>query len=473
VIAITAVFAVVCWSGIEQFKSTGGDDEQSYRSYLDGLYANHRLPSRNENVEFSLPPGVPAIGVALNWAFKPIVAGKPSPILQGLPRLLRRLLWIALVAGGALLLMRGPPLSLIGAGMWLVAATLAWTYVNAAVDNEAWLPAVLADFVAAVALVPLTAWLAHEVWPSRRWAPALGAFGVTLLPPVFAGSLYFHPDPPFAALAALSTVLVVRATRKGPTWPMGIAAGVALGLAALARQSAIVVALALLAGVAITARRAAMPYIAATLAAMTLVAGAWWIHQIDVYGNPFESNLDRQGYMLDHQPLSFYVSLPPELVTRPHYYHFENKLLPRFHAYLWADWHGDYHDAWQDPKPHARTLASVQSLLGFGGDALVLAGVAFFGVPALWRRRNAALGVLASLFVLAWAAYVFELIRFPQKGGDPIKAHYLLFLAPVAVVFAIASGASMARRGGWRRALLYSWVCAYTVSWALTLATAF
>jgi hypothetical protein len=476
VIAITAVFAVICWSGVEQFKSTGGDDELAFRSYVDNLYANHRLPTRNENDEFSLPPGVPAIGVALTWAFKPIVPGKPSPIFQGLPRLLRRLLWIALVAGGAALLMRAPPLSprfLIGAGAWLAAGVLAWTYMNTAVDNEAWLPAVLVDLVAAVSLVPLTAWLAHEVWPAMRWAPAFGAFGTTLLPPVFAGSLYFHPDPPFAALAALATVLVVRATRTGLKPLSGVAAGVAFGLAALTRQSAIVVAVALLGGVAVIFRRSAVRYIAVAGVTMAVVAGAWWIHQIDVYGNPFQSNLERQGYMLDHQPRSFYVSLPSELVTRPHYYHFENKLLPRFHAYLWADWHGDYHDAWNDPKPHARTLASIQSVLGFGGDALVLGGIVLFGLPALWRRRNAALAILTSLFVLAWAAYVFELIRFPQKGGDPIKAHYLLFLAPVAVVFAIASGTAMARRQGWQRALVYAWVGAYTVSWVLTLATAF
>jgi hypothetical protein len=213
---------------------------------------------------------------------------------------------------------------------------------------------------------------------------------------------------------------------------------------------------------------------------MVAVAGPWWLHQIQVYGNPIQSNLDRPGYMLDHQPRGFYISLPTELVTRPHYYHFENKLLPRFHAYLWSDWHGDYHRAWLSPKPHAKTLASIQSVLGFGGDALVLGGLALLGIPALVRvlRRNAretdnALAVLSTLFIVSWAAYVVTLVRFPQKGGDPIKAHYLLFLGPVSVVLAVAAGLALARRGAWQRALVLGWLAIYALSWALTLATAF
>ena len=480
---ITAGFAVVAWSGIEQFKSSGGDDEVAFRSYVDGLYANHRLPGPSENAEYSLPPGVPALGVALNWAFKPITPDRPSPILQSLPRLLRRLLWLALVAGGAALIARAPPLAprwLIGVGAWVAAAGWAAAYINAAVDNEAWLPLVLIDFVSAVALVPATAWLAHEVWP--RWRPAapLGALGAVLMPAVFAASLYFHPDPPFALIAVIATALVLRAVRTGLTIPSGIAAGIVFGAAALTRQSGPLIAASLLAAVLLVARRNAWRYVGAAAVAMVVIAGPWWYHQIRLYGNPVQSNLERPGRMLDHQPRSFYVSLPAELVTRPHFNHFENKLLPRFHAYLWSDWAGGYHRLWEEPKPHARTLASVQSVLGFGGDALVLGGLALLGIPALIRvlRRtaggtDAALAVLSVLFAVSWAAYIATLIRFPQRDGDPIKVHYLLFLGPVSIAFAIAAGLTLARRGGWQRALVLGWLTVYAVSWALTLATAF
>jgi len=483
VAAITACFAIVAWSGVEQYKSSGGDDEVAFRSYVDGLYANHRLPGPGENAEYSLPPGIPALGVALNWAFKPITPDRPSPILQSLPRLLRRLLWLALVVGGAALIARAPPLAprwLIGLGAWVAAAGLAWAYVNAAVDNEAWLPLVLIDFVSAVALVPAAAWLAHEVWPRSRWAASLGALAAALMPAVFAASLYFHPDPPFALVATVATALVLRAVRTGLTIPAGIAAGLVLGVAALTRQSAPIVAACLLAGIVLVARRGAWRYVGAAAVAMVVVAGPWWYHQISVYGNPVQSNLDRPGYMLDHQPLSFYVSAPTELITSPRYSHFENELLPRFHAFLWSDWAGSMHRNWTEAKPHAKTLASVQSVLGFGGDALVLGGLAWLGFPALLRafRRtardaDAALAILTALFVVSWAAYVATLIRFPQKGGDPIKVHYLLFLGPVSIVFAIAAGLALARRGGWRRAALFAWVTAYAVSWALTVATAF
>jgi hypothetical protein len=483
VAVITAGFAVLAWSGVEQYKSSGGDDEVAFRSYVDGLYANHRLPGPSENAEYSLPPGVPALGVALNWAFNPITPDRPSPILQSLPRLLRRLLWLALVAGGAALIARAPPLAprwLIGAGAWLAAAAWAAAYVNAAVDNQAWLPLVLIDFVSAVALVPLTAWLAHELWPRSKWAAPLGAFGAVLMPSFFAASLYFHPDPPFAALAVAATALVVRATRTRLTIPAGIAAGVVLGAAALTRQSGPIIAASLLAAVVLIARRGAWRYVAAATVALLVVAGPWWFHQIQVYGNPVQSNLNRPGRMLDHQPLSFYVSFPTELITHPQFNNFENELLPRFHAYLWSDWNGNYNQSWQTPKRYARTLASVQSVLGFGGDALVLGGLALLGLPALVRvirRRSAGadagLATLSMLFVISWAAYVTTLIRFPQRDGDPIKVHYLLFLGPVSIVFAIAAGLALARSGGWRRAVLVAWVAAYTFSWALTLLTAF
>jgi 4-amino-4-deoxy-L-arabinose transferase-like glycosyltransferase len=351
--------------------------------------------------------------------------------------------------------------------------------VNAATDNEAWLPIVLIDYVSAVALVPIAALLAHEVWPERRWAPTLGAFGATLLPPLFAAGLYFHPDPPFAAIAAAAALLVVRALRTGPSVWQGIATGLVLAAASLTRQSGALVAILLLGSMLVVARRRAVPYVVAATAVLVLAVGPWWIHQYHVYDDPLRANLNRPGYMIARQPLSFYVSLPSELVTHPYHYSFQYALLPRFHAYLWSDWGGNYHD-WDHPKPHARTLASTQSVLGLGGDALVLVGLAAFGVPAFLRSlrrrgspRDGVYTVLTTFFVLTWAAYIVELIRFPQKGGDPIKAHYLLFLAPAAIVFAMASGSWLVSRGGWRRAVLVAWVAAYSVSWALTIATAF
>jgi hypothetical protein len=483
VVAVTAVYAVVGWSGIEQWRDSGGDDAFAYRDYVERVYRTHELPPRSENYEYSLPPGVPALGVAVTWAFEPIRADRPSPPLRVLPRHLRRLLWLVLVLGGGALLagaQRSRRRLVLGTAIWIAAAIWAADYVGAAVNNERWLPLVLVPYTAALALVPATAWLAREVWPQLREAPFLGSLAAVAMPVVFMSTLYFHPDPPFALFAVIALTLAVRALRTGLTVGSGVAVGVMLGLCALSRQSAPVVALALILGVALVARRAAARFLVATVGALALVAGPWWAIQAHRFGNPILSNLNRPGYMLDHEPLSFFVSFPVKLVTHPYVPAFPNELLPRFHAYLWSDWGGQYHH-WGETKAPATQLASVQSVLGFGGDALVLGGVALIGVPALLRvaRRHApsgfdgALAVLTTLFFLSWIAYVATLVRFPQRGGDPIKAHYLLFLAPVSAVFAIAAGRVLAQRGPVQRRLLYAWLAAYGVSWTLTLATAF
>ncbi len=483
VVIITAAFAVFAWSGVERWDG-GGDDAYTYRDYVAWLDVQHRIPRRDQNYEYALPIGVPLLGLGVQRAFgQPKKDKTPSPPLQALPKWPRRLLWIGLVAAGAFAVARArfpQPQWLLGVGAWLGAAALAAAYVDTAANNEAWLPLVLISFAAGVGLVPATAALAHEVWPEKRSAPTLGALAAVLMPVVLASTLYFHPDPPFALLCVLATALVVRALRTGLTIKAGLAAGAVLGGAALARQSAPVIAVSLVVAVALIGRRTAVRYLVALGGAFLVVVAPWWYQQIERYGNPIQANLNRPGYMLDHQPLSFFVSLPTALVTHPYLPSFPNALLPRFHAYLWSDWGGGYHH-WGNTKQYATQLASVQTVLGFGGDALVLGGVALIGVPALVRvarRRaagssDAAIAVLTTLFLLSWGTFIATLVRFPQRGGDPIKVHYLLFLAPVSAVFAIAAGLAMRRRGGWRRPLLYAWIGAYAISWALTFATAF
>jgi 4-amino-4-deoxy-L-arabinose transferase-like glycosyltransferase len=485
VLTLTAGFTVVSWSGLEQWRDGGGEDSYSYVDYVQWLDVQHRIPRRDQNYEYAMPIGVPAVGVLVQRAFgTPNYDNPSSPPLQAMPKLLRRLAWIALVLLGALGVARARPLQprwLLGVGAWLAAATWAVSYVLAATDNEGWLPLVLISFACGVALVPATAWLAHEVWPERRRMPILGAIAACLMPVVFASTLYFHPDPPFAVAATIATALVVRATRTGLTVWAGAAAGVALGLAALARQSAPVVAISLAIGVALVGRRSSIRYVVAGTLGMLLVVGGWWYQQWERYRNPVEANLDRPGYMLDHQRLSFFTSTPVSLITHPRRPAFMDTLFPRFHAYLWSDWYGGYHHWGKDTKRFATTLASSQSVLGFGGDALVIGGVALVGIPALVRvarRRDVlpadgAFAVLTTLFLLAWAGFIGMLVRFPQRDSDPVKARYLLFIAPACAVFAVAAGTLLARRGGWRRTLLYAWVGAYTVSWALTFATAF
>ena len=168
-------------------------------------------------------------------------------------------------------------------------------------------------------------------------------------------------------------------------------------------------------------------------------------------------------------------------MTRPYRESLRNELLPMFHAELWSDWFGLYHDRWLDRPRSERFLASTQSSLGLFFDLAAIGGLLGFGIPALRRvlRRAettacdypaAAALVFAAL---AWAAYVATLVRFPQRDGDPIKSSYLAFLAPVFATAAVAAGAWLWRRGtGWRVAVV-GWCVLYAVSYAGFLATSF
>jgi hypothetical protein len=484
VVTLTAGFAVVAWSGLEQWRGNGGEDSYSYVDYVQWLDKQHRIPRQDQNYEYALPIGVPWVGVQVQRAFGPPKYDNPqSPVLQPLPRLLRRLLWIALVLGGALAIARARPPQprwLLGAGLWLAAAAWASSYVIAAANNEAWIPLTLIAFTTAVALVPATAWLTHEVWPDRRRMPIFGAAAACLLPVIFASTLYFHPDPVFALLTTIAVALVLHALRTGLTVWTGAAAGAVIGLAGLTRQSVPVVMISLALGVVLAARKSAVRYLTSGVVAGFFVLGWWWYQQWERYSNPIKSNLNRPGYMIDHQPLSFFISFPLDLITHPYKPSFMRTLLPRFHGYLWSDWYGGYH-IWGHTKRFATFFASTQSVLGLGGDALVVGGVALIGVPALLRVArsrgvlpgDAAFATLTILFVISWAAFVGTLTRFPQHDNDPTKARYLLFLAPVAAVFGIAAGQSLIRRRGWPRAAFLGWVAAYTASWAFTILTAF
>src|SRR5204862_6128013 len=134
---------------------------------------------------------------------------------------------------------------------------------------------------------------------------------------------------------------------------------------------------------------------------------------------------DRPGLMLDHQPLSFYVGAHGgEVVTNPWRALNRNELFPKFHVALWSDWSG-IGDFGGPYGRNAKSLASSQSVLGFGGDALVLGGLLTLGLPAivrLARRRQVSatergIAALTVFFLVVWAAFIAMLLRFPQRDA--------------------------------------------------------
>jgi hypothetical protein len=215
------------------------------------------------------------------------------------------------------------------------------------------------------------------------------------------------------------------------------------------RQSATIVIVAVVIGVALGGRRRAVGFLAAAAVCLALVAGPWWGYSTAAWGSPIKLALDRgSGYMLSGEPRSFWVSFPiGSLVTHPYRPDFANELLPVLHADLWSDYWGSLRNQWAGQSHLTVVTASTQSVLGFVGDALGLAGLVLLGVPAavrLIRGRNRSGGdfaaaLLALVTVAGFIAFVVTIIRYPQVDGKEIKASYLLFTTPAWAVFAVFS----------------------------------
>ncbi len=477
--ALTAVFALLLWTGVPRLGNVAWVwDNIEFEQYAQALDTTGHLPTKAENYEYTLPPGVPALAVGLERTARWIGPVDARP-LGGLPRPTRAVLWLALVLAASWLLLLPTASRRRRAAGWAVALTagvLGALDVVSAATSVSWVPGLLPDVASVIALPLVTALLARELWPGRRWLSLLAAFATMLFPVVFRIGLVFHPDPVFALLVDLALLLTVRARTRGWTIGAGAATGVLLAASALTRQSAAeaIVAIAVIA--LMLGRRNSLRFLAAGGAAVVLLAGPWWGYQANRFGNPIQSNLNRPGVMLDHEPLSFFVEVPGDIVTNPWRVLNRNDLFPKFHVGLWSDWSG-IGDFGGPYGQNAKALASSQSVLGFGGDALVLGALLALGLPAVVRtlRRadvtpaDAGLAAMSVLFIISWLAYAAMLIRFPQRDADPNSPHYLLFLTPAAALLGIAAAKRLWERGGWRRLAVAGWTILYTVSWAMVL----
>jgi 4-amino-4-deoxy-L-arabinose transferase-like glycosyltransferase len=328
-------------------------------------------------------------------------------------------------------------------------------------------------------LVLVAALLARELWPGRPWTWAASALLTAGVPIVVRLGTMFHPEMQFACLAAIALLLTLRASRRAWGVRDGALLGVVLGLAALTRQTAVAVAVSLALAALVTGRRRALRFLAAGAVALALVAGPWWGWQAHVYGNPLQSNLDR--YLIPGgQPRSFYVSAPLRtLVVHPYRPDFAGQLWPQFHADLWSDWFGGQHAFWsRRPNAATRVFVSSQSVLGLLATPLALVGLVALGLGALSRLIRGAAGrgavVLGTFLVLAavtWAAFLVQLIRFPQQGGDPIKSSYMLYLSPVFAIAGLAAAQRLWPRAAAWRVVLAAWAALYAVSYLGFLAT--
>ncbi|MGN6799761.1 MAG: hypothetical protein ACTHKS_16590 [Gaiellaceae bacterium] len=472
---LVAVVAVVGWCGALALGPAAGPDAPEHIRFAQYYDETGHLPPKDQNYEYASPPAFAVAAVYLQRAarFLSIPDGAPLPFV---PSLLSRLAFLAVLAtAGAVLAARrvSPRARVAAAGAAAVALVLALVAALAHARAVPWSSGQLISLASACGLVVLTWAIARQLFAGTA-LPLVAAAFVAALPIVLREAVVFHPELLFAVLVAGAVFVLVRAAESGFPPGTAVAVGALVGAAALTRQTAAIVAVAIGAAAQQAGRRPAIPFLAVAAVSLAVLAGPWWIYQASRFGNPIQSNLDRPGYMLPHgEPRTFYVSFPlSDLVLHPYRDRFTNELLPKFHADLWSDWYGVDRGFWKAPSPADRALASTQSVLGFGGDALVLLGLAFVGIPALERRRPAG-STLTVLFALSWIGFVVTLIRFPQASGDPIKASYLMFVVPAAAIFAVAAAERVWLRGrAWRAALL-AVAAVYVVSYAAVLATTY
>jgi hypothetical protein len=482
---VVAAVAVAGWWGSIAVGPAAGPDAAEHMRYAAYFDRTGHLPPKSVNYEYSSPPAYQLAAVYLQRTARRVAVGHGA-VLPFLPAPLRRLGFFALLAvAGAVLASRSasPRARSAAAAAATVLLLVAVAAALARARGVPWASGQLISILSACGLVVVTWALARELLPGRRVLPLLAAGATAVLPVVLREGIVFHPELPFALVVGLALLVFLRGAVAAWTARHGAVVGALVGVAALTRQTAAIVAVALGLAALLLGRRRALRFLAAAAVALLLVAGPWWGYQASRFGNPIQSNLDRPGYMLpDGQPRSFFVSLPAhDLVVHPYRDAFANELLPKFHADLWSDWYGVDRNFWTAPSRGDRVVASTQSLLGLGADALVLAGLALLGLTALVRvarRRaqqpgDAVLVTFALLSVAAWGAFLATLVHYPQAGGDPIKASYLAFLTPVAAILGVAYGERLWRRASAWRFVLAAWAILYVISYAGVLATTY
>lgn len=475
--AAIALLAAVGWKGAVATLPENGYDARAHIAYAETLRREGRLPTAMASYEYATPPAYAWLALraerAVDWS-----GSTARSAVEQVRGGLAHALWVALVALAAWLLAahrRGSPAWIAGLASACAALLAAGLRALATASTIPWSAGQLLSLAWMVVLLGLTYALARELWPGRPLLAVVATLATGAVPIVLRLGTMFHPEMQFACLALAAIALCVRAARRG--WPPlhGAAAGLALGLAALTRPTAAVVIAALVIAALAAGRLAAIRFLAAGAVVVVLVAGPWWLYQLDRYGNPLQSNLDRPGYMLeDGQPRSFYLSAPLEdLVLHPYRPAFAGELWPQFHADLWSDWFGGQHLYWQKPPDTAtRLFLSSQSLLGVVASALALGGLALFAARGL-RERSFALTAFVLLALLSWIAFLITLIRFPQVEGDPIKSSYMLYLTPVFALAAVAAADALWRRGRVWRLALAVFACLFVTSYAGYVVTAY
>ena len=282
-LAILSLLAIVAVRNAFVYPAIGGYDAQEYITYADGVVQG-RLPD-GVGV-YHTPPGFPAVaGVAVELG-RWLDLREPEHLGQLVSAL-------AVVATGVILLL-----------------------------------------------------LARLLWPARPalWVASVGFFA--FLPTVAKAGAMFHPEP-LAMLLTAGALLVLAWMVRAHAYSGWIALvlGVLLGLGRLVRAWSLwmlAVAVAVLAIVALSdraSRRRVLTSLSIVVAAATLVAAPWYVHQATRYSNPVFNRTQPDTFILSRRPLSFYIDARvPDVVERPWSGRFDDRFWAVFYAETWGDY---------------------------------------------------------------------------------------------------------------------------------------
>lgn len=272
-----------------------------------------------------------------------------------------------------------------------------------------WRAGQLPMIVLGAALVPFTYYVAHQLWPSRTvaWAAALLAL---LAGPML---VYYPLVDNFAVFGVSGAAVIwtsIRAVRASSPGPWLVAAGLAAGLATLARLDGVLLAVAPATAWVVSRRWSSWPsrlgWGVASAAAFLLVVAPWLVRNLAVFGAAFPSAGGHTLWITSYNE-QFTISSDPSVAS-----------------YL----------AWGPLNILGSKLGSWGELAG--RTAVLLGG--FFVLPfvyGLWHERRRAelapfLVYFAVMFVVMGGVFTFHA---PKGAFYHSAAAWLPFAIPLAV----------------------------------------
>ncbi len=293
------------------------------------------------------------------------------------------------------------------------------------------------NFPLSVGITLLMVALARWLSPDRPFHGPMALLALGILP-VYYKSLAFFRGEPLLTFFLLAAIYVL--CRSSGSVRSAALVGLLMGLAALARQWAIL-AIPALGLYAVIERRWRWKQVMVAGLLAAFMGGWFYVFLTAEYGTPMAFNRE-PGKALP--PLTFFTGTGNgALFSAPVRKSFDNQVWPILYSDTW----GDYWLFWAVPSRSTVDPAQVALLAQMNLVNLLPTAVVIYALARSIRRRRYAL--LYLVIGLTMVGFLFFLIRYPNHQGDNIKGTYVLQMYPLV---ALIVGGWLARY--WRLALV-------------------